>query len=355
MKIKDVVIREAGETSQRFPLSPQAQAALTGQGGQRKVAAKSDPSVLARQQELIAAGAKIKADGVMGDKTRTAEKQFGPKVDAAKGSQSAGTATTVTNPAQAVQATDRFAGQANTDARTGQNNLGVATAEPAAAANPGTAAAGSAFNQAAGSSPGTPAPADDLARMTQLAGAGNGGGYGNFTGGQQTATPAPAQAAQAAEPAAAPAPGEFTPVPSGYNTTAPAVTDRSGNQIKTGSGGTLTSRSDDELAWASKQPMGGTGQQYPGAGNWDPKTGRDLKAAAQGEKNWQSIKNFFGGKKQAPAAPAAPGTAAAGPAFNQGTQPAGQAGQTAPSGAAGAMAAMKEADDAVLATIRKIR
>jgi hypothetical protein len=187
---------------------------------------------------------------------------------------------------------------------------------------------------------GTPtAPADDLARMTQLAGAGRpGGGYGNFTGGQQQAAPAPDQAAQAATPAA----GEFTPVPSGFNTTAPAVTDRSGNQVKTGTGGTLTSRSDDELAWASKQPMGGTGQQYPGAGHGDPRTGRDLKAAAQGEKNWQSIKNFFGGKKPAAAAPTPT------------PMPSGQAGQPSP-GAAGAMAAMRESDDAVLATIRKIR
>ena len=37
----------------------------------------SDPKVLALQQQLIAAGAKIKADGVMGPATRAAQKQFG--------------------------------------------------------------------------------------------------------------------------------------------------------------------------------------------------------------------------------------------------------------------------------------
>lgn len=37
----------------------------------------SDPKVLALQQQLIAAGAKIKADGIMGPATRTAQKQFG--------------------------------------------------------------------------------------------------------------------------------------------------------------------------------------------------------------------------------------------------------------------------------------
>jgi hypothetical protein len=42
-----------------------------------KVMAKSDPAVLKIQQDLIAKGAKIKADGVMGDATRAAQKQFG--------------------------------------------------------------------------------------------------------------------------------------------------------------------------------------------------------------------------------------------------------------------------------------
>jgi peptidoglycan hydrolase-like protein with peptidoglycan-binding domain len=41
-----------------------------------KVMAKSDPAVLKIQQDLIAKGAKIKADGVMGDATRAAMKKF---------------------------------------------------------------------------------------------------------------------------------------------------------------------------------------------------------------------------------------------------------------------------------------
>ena len=39
-------------------------------------AGKSDPNVLALQQKLIAAGAKIKADGIMGPATRAAQAQF---------------------------------------------------------------------------------------------------------------------------------------------------------------------------------------------------------------------------------------------------------------------------------------
>lgn len=41
------------------------------------VAAKPDPAVMARQKELIAAGAKIKADGIAGPATAAAEQQFG--------------------------------------------------------------------------------------------------------------------------------------------------------------------------------------------------------------------------------------------------------------------------------------
>jgi len=42
-----------------------------------RTAAKSNPAVLKQQQELIAKGAKIKADGVMGPATQAAIKQFG--------------------------------------------------------------------------------------------------------------------------------------------------------------------------------------------------------------------------------------------------------------------------------------
>jgi hypothetical protein len=42
-----------------------------------KIMAKPDPAVMKIQQDLIAKGAKIKADGVMGPQTRAAQKQFG--------------------------------------------------------------------------------------------------------------------------------------------------------------------------------------------------------------------------------------------------------------------------------------
>lgn len=50
----------------------------TAQAGQpAKPAATPDPKVLALQKELIAKGAKIKADGIMGPNTKAAQAQFG--------------------------------------------------------------------------------------------------------------------------------------------------------------------------------------------------------------------------------------------------------------------------------------
>jgi hypothetical protein len=47
-----------------------------------------------------------------------------------------------------------------------------------------------------------------------------------------------------------------------------------------------------------------TGKQYPGAGKWDPQSGRSKAEIAQGQQNLDALKgvgnkiaNFFGGKK----------------------------------------------------------
>jgi sulfur relay (sulfurtransferase) DsrC/TusE family protein len=268
----------------------------------KKVLAPVNPQVMARQNELIAAGAKIKADGRSGPATDKAEKEFGPKVDASKVTNNVSSSYTG-NPAQA---TDRFAGQANTDAQTGQNNLGVATP-----ATPGTGAPGSAFNQGAAAIPGTPAPADDLARMTQLAGAGRpAGGFGNFTGGQAAQPELNVVSRNDGVPPPVPVAEPAAAAPS---TVAPVVKTSSGGALTTRDGKAVTSRSDDEIAWAQKNPY----QPYPGPG-WQE------RQKIQGQKNLDALKgvgdkisNFFSGNK-APAPAATPGTAAAGSAFNQG-------------------------------------
>lgn len=90
----------------------------------------------------------------------------------------------------------------------------------------------------------------------------------------------------------------------GLSTVAPQV--QSGTpgvnwNIKTGS--------DDEMAWRSKNPNWNmTGKQYPGPGNWDPKTGRSKAEIAQGEKNAAAVKGFLNkinpfAKKEQPTAP----------------------------------------------------
>lgn len=65
---------------------------------QAKPQAKGDPAVLKLQQDLIAKGAKIKADGIMGPATQAAQKQFGGAAAAAT------TAATPAAPAAAPAA-----------------------------------------------------------------------------------------------------------------------------------------------------------------------------------------------------------------------------------------------------------
>jgi len=239
-----------------------------------KPAAKKDPQVLARQQELIKAGAKIKADGIMGPQTRAAEQQFGPAVDAAKGSQTAGNATTITNPAQATQTAQPTPEPAPTDAGpTGDVNntssgYAGATPQPAAApvdqdAVPASANASSGY---AGATPQpTPAPAPAPAKPD------SGSGYAPAQQGQggyaQSATAADGQPTQAQ-------PGVSTDT--GLSTVP--------GQVKTGTGGTtnLTTASQDEYAWRAKNPNWNmTGAQYPGAGKWDPSTGRTKRESIE--------------------------------------------------------------------------
>jgi hypothetical protein len=154
---------------------------------------------------------------------------------------------------------DQAAVPASANASSSYTGAQPAPAEPVAGQRPG----GIAFNQDAGTTPGQPAPAEPVA--------------GQRPGGiafNQDAGTTPGQAAQPAPAAAQPAPAPAAP-----STVAPAVTSSSGQPVKTGTGGTLTSRSGDEIAWAQKfGPFGPpAGTSYPGAGNWDPRTGRTIK------------------------------------------------------------------------------
>jgi hypothetical protein len=230
-----------------------------------KPAAKKDPQVLARQQELIKAGAKIKADGIMGPQTRAAEQQFGPAVDAAKGSQTAGTATTITNPAQAQQATP--ATPAPTPAVTPppeKNALGVT-------AQSSSPAFGTPQPQADKPNPPAETPQPTPEPEPAPAPAGGASGY------------APAQQSQGgyAQSATA-ADGQPTQAEPGVNTDTGLSTVP--GQVKTGTGGTtnITTASQDEYAWRAKNPNWNmTGAQYPGAGKWDPSTGRTKRESIE--------------------------------------------------------------------------
>lgn len=266
-----------------------------------KAPAKIDPVVQARQKELIAAGAKIKADGIMGPKTRQAEKEFGPKVDAAKGSQTPGTATTITNPAQANQNAEQPAApsaapaaapapakdnidSATAAVRSGQN-IGGAVARDAAATN-----ALSDFQRLAGMTP-TPQASNTAPTSTT-----NVPGLVSATTPQGSSENPQGQSAQSMKTAQ-----DFAGTPQSVDATAPELKSGTGQTWKDSSGKAVKSSSDDELAWVAKNGGSFANRSlYPGPGNWDPKTGRTVKKDAQGniiqDKGLgDRISDFFGG------------------------------------------------------------
>lgn len=80
----------------------------------------------------------------------------------------------------------------------------------------------------------------------------------------------------------------------------------------------VTTGSDDEMAWRSKNPNWQylpPNQQYPGPGNWDPRTGRSKVAQAQADANAAAVKGFLNkinpfAKKEQPAQQQGQGTQA---------------------------------------------
>lgn len=78
VSMKDPATGQMINPENGLPVTPQTAPAQAAQPAAKpKVPAKSDPAVLKLQQDLIAKGAKIKADGVMGPATQAAQKQFG--------------------------------------------------------------------------------------------------------------------------------------------------------------------------------------------------------------------------------------------------------------------------------------
>ncbi len=80
----------------------------------------------------------------------------------------------------------------------------------------------------------------------------------------------------------------------GASTVAPPVKTGTGGTLTTSDGKPVTSRSDDEIAWANANPQNRYNPNgYPGPGNWDPRTGRSKKEAEQGQKNLDAVKGFL--------------------------------------------------------------
>jgi len=133
-----------------------------------KPAAKSDPAVLKQQQDLIAKGAKIKADGIMGPATQAAIKQFSAAPAASGTVAAAGGGRGFVSPTAADTAATVAAAKPAAPAKP----TAVAAAKPAAAPAtaaaklpaPQTGAAGQAARAASGK-----APTQVAARQSQSA------------------------------------------------------------------------------------------------------------------------------------------------------------------------------------------
>ena len=113
-----------------------------------KPAAKQDPKVLALQQKLIAAGAKIKADGIMGPQTQAAMKQFpqavsgnvplpaGVKPSTAGGGRGSVNPAAATSANQTAQVASRTGVNPVTTAGGGRGGMGGPSAAQMGAGNP---------------------------------------------------------------------------------------------------------------------------------------------------------------------------------------------------------------------------
>lgn len=155
----------------------------SGQAAQPKPAAQPDPKVLALQKELIAKGAQIKADGIMGPKTQAAQAQFGSG-QAAQPAKSLPPNTVVQGPNPGIDDATRAAAMAA---------VGGNPAAPTQPAAPGTGQPGPTVAAAQGQDPNNPLKpaAQPQASPEQVA---------QFMA-QAKKTPGVGQPAQAAQPA----------------------------------------------------------------------------------------------------------------------------------------------------------
>jgi len=331
MKINDVIISEApvagapgnvtktGTGASGFPINQ------TGVPANQRPNMVRDPRLLTNIDGGAGAIAGAQAGKVTSKKA--APKKAAPKkaapVDQAAVPASANASSSYTGaPAAAPAAVEPATPSAGTTAEIDRlKQLAIGGQQPAAQAEPAAAepAAGQrpggiAFNQDAGTTAAEPAAAPAAGQRP-----------GGIAFNQDAGTTAPEPAAQAAQPApapapAAPAPAPAAPAPAAPSTVAPVVKTGSGGTLTTRDGKPVTSRSDDEIAWAQKNPY----QPYPGPG-WQE------KQKAQGDANAAAVKGFlnkinpFAKKEPAPvagqggqAAPANPGSPQAPAAFRQG-------------------------------------
>ena len=104
----------------------------------KPAATKGDPAVFKLQQDLIAKGAKIQADGIMGPQTKAAQAQFGGQAASPTPAAQAGAATGAAAPAAAGAPNGAAAAMASQSAPAASNATANTTGGPANMGAPAT-------------------------------------------------------------------------------------------------------------------------------------------------------------------------------------------------------------------------
>ena len=299
MKINDIVLKEAPMNAQQLKA---AQDAAAG----RPQAPIAAPSAVPAAGTGLAGNNKTPTYDPNNPQKKAPPKKAPPKkapnqpVDAMAGSD-AGDQQTSNYTGQAQTSTPAPTGQAAPSAELDRlKQLAIGGEQPAPA--PEAPYGGAAANAMAAKSAPTPPPqANALGVQAQ-----SGVAFGQSAPQADNPNPPAAALAPAPEPAQAAQPAPIQTAQDFAGT--PATNPDTGlstapKPVTTGTGAktNITTGSDDEMAWRSKQTGIVDVTKYPGPGNWDPKTGRTKQ-----DPNKPGFFDRLFGKKQAPAVAAGP-------------------------------------------------
>ena len=304
MKINDIVLKEGPMNAQQLKAAQDAAAGRPQAPTAAPSAAPAAGTGLAGNNKNPTQDPNNPQKKSQTKKVKTNKVQPKKPVDAMAGAD-AGDQQTSNYTGQVQTSTPAPTGQAAPSAELDRlKQLAIGGEQPAPA--PEAPYGGAAANAMAAKSAPTPPPQANALGIQAQSGAAFGQSAPQADNpNPPAAAPAPAPApapepAQAAQPAPIQTAQDFAGTPAtnpdtGLSTAPKPVT--TGTGAKTN----ITTGSDDEMAWRSKQTGIVDVTKYPGAGNWDPKTGRTKQ-----DPNKPGFFDRLFGKKQAPAVASGP-------------------------------------------------